>query len=78
MSPIENDGTVAAALKETEVEFLSVDLLGLWEALLPFKIMQLFNMSRTKFGVLIEPTVFSNFGPMYICRIVVQPKPALD
>ncbi|CAG7731158.1 unnamed protein product [Allacma fusca] len=73
LSPIENDGAVSAALRETPIDGLEVDLLGLWTALKPLQQAGFFHISRTKFGVLIEPNIVSNFGPMYVCRIVYQP-----
>ena len=74
LSPVENDGAVSAALRETDVRGLHVDLLGLWTALKPLQEAGLFVMNRTKFGVLIEPSVISNFGPMFVSRIVyIQP-----
>jgi hypothetical protein len=74
LSPIENDGAVSAALRETSVDGLAVDLLGLWTALKPLQNAGFFHLSRTKFGVLIEPNIVSNFGPMYVCRIVYSPR----
>lgn len=72
LSPVENDGVVMQALKETEVTNLAVDLVGLLDILRPFEKYSLFKLNRTRLGVIIEPTVFSNFGPMYISRIVVD------
>jgi 16S rRNA C967 or C1407 C5-methylase (RsmB/RsmF family) len=72
LSPVENDGVVMQALKETEVPNLAVDLHGLLEVLMPFERYNLFRLNRTRFGVLIEPSIFSNFGPMYVSRIVVN------
>lgn len=79
LSPVENDGAVSAALRETDVQGLHVDLLGLWTALKPLQEAGFFVMNRTKFGVLIEPSVISNFGPMFVSRIVyIQPEEEMN
>jgi hypothetical protein len=60
------------ALKETDVENLAIDLYGLLSLLKPFEHRGFFRISRTRFGVLIEPSIVSNFGPMFVSRIIVQ------
>lgn len=59
-------------LKETDVENLAVDIFGLLSLLKPFEHRGFFRITRTRFGALIEPNIVSNFGPMYVCRIIVQ------
>ena len=58
LSPVENDGVVMQALKETETPNLAVDIYGLLEVLRPFEQYNIFKLSRTRFGVLIEPSIF--------------------
>lgn len=72
LSPIENDGVVGTALRESDVPNLFVDLRGAWDALLPFRLAGVYNLTKTKFGILIQPNVVSNVGPMYVSRIVVR------
>lgn len=70
LSPIENDGVVLNALKETEVLDLKIDLLGLVKMVQPFEKAGIFRIMRTRCGILVMPNTFSNFGPMYVSRIV--------
>jgi len=73
LSPIENDGAVGAALRETDEANLVVDIEGLWRALAPLQAVNILSLSRTKFGVLVEPNAFANSGPMFISRILRSP-----
>jgi len=70
LSPAENDGVVLRALSETGVSNLAIDLYGLLSLLKPFELQGYFHMTVFRCGVLIEPDVGCNFGPMYISRIV--------
>lgn len=72
LSPIENDGVVMNALKDTEVPNLHVDLISLMKMIQPFERAGIFRILRTRCGVLVIPNTFSNFGPMYISRVVVK------
>ncbi|CAL8078428.1 unnamed protein product [Orchesella dallaii] len=79
LSPIENDGVVMNALKETEVPNLYIDLVGLIKLVTPFERAGVFRVTRTRCGILVTPTTTRNFGPMYVSRIVVKPlMPAND
>ncbi|ODN06588.1 5-methylcytosine rRNA methyltransferase NSUN4 [Orchesella cincta] len=73
LSPIENDGVVMNALKETEVSNLYVDLVGLMKLITPFEKAGVFRVTRIRCEVLVTPTKFCNYGPMFISRIVVKP-----
>lgn len=66
------------ALRETEVENLAVDMFGLLTLIKPLEMKGFCRVSRTRFGALIEPNIISNFGPMYISRIVVEKKPSTE
>ena len=69
LAPGQNDGTVQETLDEllqtTDIEVVVEDLQELVDI---FKdTLKFFNGCR--FGKLVIPSLFSNFGPMYICRL---------
>lgn len=72
LSPIENDGVVVNALKDTEVNNLHVDLMGLVKLVRPLEAAGIFKIMRTRCGILVLPNTVNNFGPMYVSRIVVK------
>lgn len=61
---------IMQALNEMGTSSLKPDVGWLLEFLRPFVAKKLFKVSATKYGTLIEPNVESNFGPMYVSRIV--------
>ncbi|XP_062581431.1 5-methylcytosine rRNA methyltransferase NSUN4-like [Saccostrea cucullata] len=69
LSPAQNDGVIQATMeylwKETDIDAVVVDMSYIRPI---FK--NIFSFfPRTKYGQLIIPTLSSNFGPMYICKI---------
>lgn len=70
LSPIENDGVVQRALIQLleegwQSKYVVMDLR---EAFRPFRGLFKFN-TKFKYGQQIMPSIMSNFGPMYICKI---------
>lgn len=69
LSPAQNDGVVHAAMdhlwKETDIDTVVIDMSYLRPI---FKDIFTF-FPKTKYGQLVLPTLSSNFGPMYICKI---------
>ncbi|XP_011427281.3 5-methylcytosine rRNA methyltransferase NSUN4 [Magallana gigas] len=69
LSPAQNDGVVHAAMdhlwKETDIDTVVIDISYLRPI---FKDIFTF-FPKTKYGQLVLPTLSSNFGPMYICKI---------
>lgn len=69
LSPAQNDGVVHAAMdhlwKETDIDTVVIDigyLRPICRDIFTF-------FPKTKYGQLVIPTLSSNFGPMYICKI---------
>ncbi|XP_003704061.2 5-methylcytosine rRNA methyltransferase l(2)10685 isoform X2 [Megachile rotundata] len=70
LSPIQNDGVVQVALKKVWEETGAVMAVkDMSEALLPLKSVYSFGTVDLKYGHIIIPTVNSNCGPMYFCKI---------
>ncbi|XP_048766543.2 5-methylcytosine rRNA methyltransferase NSUN4-like isoform X2 [Ostrea edulis] len=69
LSPAQNDGVIQAAMehlwKETDIDSVVIDL----SYIRPIFRDTFSFFPQTKFGQLIIPTLSSNFGPMYICKI---------
>lgn len=69
MSPIQNDGVVHMALKQTREETnIRVQIVDLKEAVRPLRGLLKFHR-YFKYGQQVVPFLPSNFGPMYFCKI---------
>nr|XP_022294149.1 5-methylcytosine rRNA methyltransferase NSUN4-like isoform X1 [Crassostrea virginica] len=69
LSPAQNDGVIQATMehlwKETEIDSVVIDL----SYLRPIFASIFSFFPETKYGQLVIPSLSSNFGPMYICKI---------
>ncbi|XP_076626824.1 5-methylcytosine rRNA methyltransferase l(2)10685 [Colletes latitarsis] len=71
LSPIQNDGVVHVALKKAWEETDSVMIVkDITEALMPLKYIYKFGKIGLKYGNIVVPSLRSNWGPMYFCKIV--------
>ncbi|XP_053973827.1 5-methylcytosine rRNA methyltransferase NSUN4 [Hylaeus volcanicus] len=71
LSPIQNDGVVHVALKKAWEESDSVMIVkDMTEALSPLKCIYRFGDIDLKYGHIVVPSLGSNWGPMYFCKIV--------
>lgn len=68
LSPIQNDGVVAMAIKniweETNIEYVINDCSSITEHFDEF-----LQVEKTRYGHLIMPNLLNNFGPMYFAKI---------
>lgn len=70
MSPLENDAVVQRTLMQLEMEAseMKFAVVGLKEAFRPLRGLYKFK-DDFKYGSQVVPSICSNFGPMYICKL---------
>lgn len=70
LSPVQNAGVVQMALKKIHEEtHFSMVVIDMSEALKPLETMYKFCTVNVKYGHTVIPTLATNWGPMYFCKI---------
>lgn len=70
LSPVQNDGVVHMALKRVnDQQLMQFDVVNMKQALRPLRSVFTFD-HRFRYGTQVLPNICSNFGPMYISKLV--------